>query len=67
MSKFKYGEYPKQRIHLEINEPFNLQLFYNTKSKQLFFIQSDYRASQSSIAIDCTIKKRLSVIIEIKT
>ncbi len=67
MLKIKYGEYTKQRICLEINEPSNLQLFYNTKSKQLFFIQSNYRASQYSIAIDCTIKKRLSVIIEIKT
>jgi len=59
MSKIKYGEYTKQRIHSEINEEFNLQLFYNTKSKQPFFIQSDYRASQYSIAIECTIKKTI--------
>ena len=57
MSKIKHGEYTKQRIRLEINEPSNLQSFYNTKAKQLFFIQLDYRASQSSIAIDYTIKK----------
>ena len=59
MSKIKYDEYAKQRIHLEINEQFNLQLFYNTKSKQPFFIQLDCRASQYSIAIDCTIKKTI--------
>lgn len=67
MSKIKYGEYTKQRIHSEINEEFNLQLFYNTKSKPPFFMQSDYRALQYSIAIECTIKKRLSIIIETKT
>jgi hypothetical protein len=59
MSKIRYGEYTKQRIRLEINEPSNLQLFFNTKAKQLFFIQLDYRASQSSIAIDRTIKKTI--------